>query len=310
MRQFFPALDRFDLPDPQFDESERTYKLEIAAELKAALAQANSDQALADAVNAALVKSNLLQWRAYWPMSSKGDADREKLWPALRTLVDAALGAPSGHAAALETFVSAWNASVPDAKPDPARQIAEFLFLHLSPDDGIYIRHSVRQDLWREAVGRRFPDHPSMADTYRDEWRFMQAVRRAFADRGLAPRDMIDVQSALWIVHNYKEEDATAFSREAVEAAMDAYDSYRQSKAHSSIFDAFGEPRTIGSVRHATGPIGSTRPSRSSGSCAARHSSMAVGDRKPMPQPYSITWDISSSIAMVRRSRRQSITSI
>lgn len=243
LRHFFPALDRFDLPDPQFDEAERTYKLEIAAELKAAIPQADSDQALADAVNAALVKSNLLQWRAYWPMSSKGDADREKLWPALRTLVDAALGAPDGHADALEAFVNAWSAAVPDGKPDPARQIAEFLFLHLAPDDGIYIRHSVRQDLWREAVGRRFPDHASMADTYRDEWRFMQAVRRAFADRGLAPRDMIDVQSALWIVHNYKEEDTTAFSREAVEAAMDAYDNYRQSKEHSSIFDAFGEPR-------------------------------------------------------------------
>jgi hypothetical protein len=243
LRHFFPALDRFDLPDPQFDEAERTYKLQIAAELKAAIPQADSDQALADAVNAALVKSNLLQWRAYWPMSSKGDVDREKLWPALRTLVDAALGTPDGHAAALEVFVNAWIAAVPDGKPDPARQIAEFLFLHLAPDDGIYIRHSVRQDLWREAVGRRFPDHASMADTYRDEWRFMQAVRRAFADRGLAPRDMIDVQSALWIVHNYKEEDMTAFSREAVEAAMDAYDSYRQSKEHSSIFDAFGEPR-------------------------------------------------------------------
>ena len=243
LRHFFPALDRFDLPDPQFDEAERTYKLETAAELKTAIAQTDSDQALADAVNAALVKSNLLQWRAYWPMSSKGDADREKLWPALRTLVDAALGAPDGHAAALEAFVNAWIESVPGGKPDPARQIAEFLFLHLAPDEGIYIRHSVRQDLWLEAVGSRFPDHASMADIYRDEWRFMQAVRRAFADRGLAPRDMIDVQSALWIVHNYKEEDVATFSREAVEAAMDAYDSYRQSQEHSSIFDAFGEPR-------------------------------------------------------------------
>ena len=33
------------------------------------------------------------------------------------------------------------------------------------------------------------------------------------------------------------------FSREAIEAAMDAYDSYRQSGEHSAIFDAFGEPR-------------------------------------------------------------------
>lgn len=243
LRHFFPALDRFDRPDPHFDEAERTYKLEIAADLKAAIAQAASDQELADAINAALVKSNLLQWRAYWPMSAKGDADRGQLLPALRTLVDSALGAANDHAAALETFVTAWIAAVPDGKPDPARQIAEFLFLHLSPNEGIYIRHSVRNDLWLEAVGSRFPDHASIADTYRDEWKFMQAVRRAFADRGLAPRDMIDVQSALWIVHNYKEEDVTTFSRDAIEAAMDAYDLYRQSGENAALFEAFGEPR-------------------------------------------------------------------
>lgn len=243
LRHFFPALDRFDRPDPAFDERERTYKLEVARELRAAIDQAGSDQELTNAVNTALAKSNLLQWRAYWPMSPKGDADRARLWPALRALIDAALDAPEGHAAALEAFVAAWVEAVPQGKPDPARQIAEFLFLHLAPDDGIYIRHSVRQDFWQEAVGRRFPDYASMADTYRDELRFMQAVRRAFETNGLAPRDMIDVQSALWVVHSYKEEDARSFSREAIEAAMDAYDSYRQSGQHSAIFDAFGEPR-------------------------------------------------------------------
>jgi hypothetical protein len=243
LRHFFPALDRFDRPDPHFDEAERTYKLEIAAELKAAITQPGSDQDLADAVNTALAKSNLLQWRAYWPMSPKGDADREKLWPALRELVDAALGAADGHALALEAFVNAWIAAVPNGKPDPARQIGEFLLLHLAPNEGIYIRHSVRQDLWLKAVGSRFPDHSSMAETYRDEWRFMKAVRSAFEAQGLAPRDMIDVQGALWVVHNYKEEDAASFSREAIEAAMDAYDSYRQSGEHAAVFDAFGEPR-------------------------------------------------------------------
>lgn len=243
LRNFFPALDRFDRPEPHFDEAERTYKLEIAAELKAAITQPGSDQDLADAVNTALAKSNLLQWRAYWPMSPKGDADREKLWPALRKLVDAALGEADGHAVALEAFVNAWIAAVPNGKPDPARQIGEFLLLHLAPDEGTYIRHSVRQDLWLEAVGRQFPDHTSIADTYRDEWRFMEAVRRAFVAQGLAPRDMIDVQSALWVVHSYKEDAVESFSRETIEAAMDAYDSYRRSGEHAAIFNAFGEPR-------------------------------------------------------------------
>jgi hypothetical protein len=248
LRHFFPTLDRFDRPDPDFDRLERDYKLEIASELRPALEGAASEQEVADAINSALAKSNLLPWRAYWPMSPKGDADREKLWPELQTLANAALGNPSGHAEALDAFSRAWVETMPQGKPDPARQIAEFLFLHLAPTDGIYIRHTVRQDLWLEAVGNRFPDHDLIADTYRDELRFMQAVRRAFEANGLAPRDMIDVQSALWVVHNYKDEDkgdATSplLTRNAIEAAMDAYDQYREAGKHGETFNKFGEPR-------------------------------------------------------------------
>src|SRR3546814_5747048 len=118
--------------------------------------------------------------------------------------------------------------------PDPSRQSAEFLFLHLSPQGGIYIRHTVRQDLWQEAVGSRFPDHASMADTYRDELRFMQAVRRAFEANGLAPRDMVDVQSALYVVHSYTDEDAASFSREAIEARSEEHTSELQSLMRNS----------------------------------------------------------------------------
>ena len=38
-------------------------------------------------------------------------------------------------------------------------------------------------------------------------------------------------------------DDTVSISRRAVEAAMDAYDSYRTNGAHSEIFGAFGEPR-------------------------------------------------------------------
>ncbi|WP_156113445.1 hypothetical protein [Paracoccus sanguinis] len=83
-----------------------------------------------------------------------------------------------------------------------------------------------------------------------------------FRAKGLAPRDMIDVQGALWVVHNYKEENAAFFSREAIEAAMDAYDSYRQSGEHAAIFGAFGEPRDywVRSTRDRPNRIYPSRP--------------------------------------------------
>ncbi|WP_235008380.1 AAA family ATPase [Candidatus Halocynthiibacter alkanivorans] len=264
---FFPTFDRFDGPDPDFDARERDYKLEVATELRSALDRAATDQESADAIHSALAKSNLLPWRAYWPMSPKGDADRERLWPALRALANSTLGAPSGHPEALDAFGKAWVETVPQGKSDPARQIAEFLFLHLAPNHGIYIRHSVRQDLWLEAVGSRFPDHTSLAETYRNELRFMQAVRSAFEENGLAPRDMIDVQSALWVVHNYKDEDdgdATSplLTRETIEAAMNAYDAYRETGEHGEVFDNFGEPRDywVRSTRQRSDQVYPTKP--------------------------------------------------
>jgi hypothetical protein len=267
LRTHFPDLARFDKPDPEFDAQEREYKLEVAQALRADLQQANSDQEIADAIHASLAKSNLLPWRAYWPLSPKGDADKDLLWPALATLARAALGPAENHPAELETFVDAWLEAVPNGSADPARQIAEFLYLHLAPDEGIYIRHSVRQDFWLEAVGSRFPEHASMADTYRDELRFMEAVRRAFEAKGLAPRDMIDVQAALWVAHNYKhgaerETAAPPLARATVEAAMDAYDAYRESGNHADIFESFGEPRDywVRSTRERVDRVYPTKP--------------------------------------------------
>ncbi|OOY24904.1 hypothetical protein BMI91_00175 [Thioclava sediminum] len=206
LRQFFPDLVRFDRPDPDFDASEREYKIDGAARLTAALASAPDDTAVLEAVHDALAKSNLLSWRVYWPMSPKGNGDVAKIAAALRALVAAAQGPADDHPRALADFVAAWLGAVPDAQRDPARQIGEFLLMHLSPDTGIYIRHSVREDFWREAYGAKFPASDDLAEIYRQEHAFMTAIRDAFIDRGLAPRDMIDVQSALWVAHSYTEE--------------------------------------------------------------------------------------------------------
>lgn len=247
LQHFFPSLDRFDRPDPDFDEAERNYKLATINKLRPALESAGDDRSITEAVfTAATDSNNLLDWRTSEPLSPKSNADHELLDPAVASLVRAALRSPEEHAAALDVFAGIWKEAVPKGTEDAARQIGEFIFFHLWPDQAVYIRHTVRQDLWREAVGTPFPKHSTLAETYADEMRFMEAVRQAFEERGLAPRDMIDVQSALWVVHNYAMEEGAksqALDRAQIETAMDAYDSYRANGAHSDIFGAFGEPR-------------------------------------------------------------------
>ena len=61
LRELFPSLDRFDRPDPDFDEKEHTYKLETAEALRAGLDAASNDETLVSAVLSALQGSNLLQ---------------------------------------------------------------------------------------------------------------------------------------------------------------------------------------------------------------------------------------------------------
>jgi len=216
LRELFPSLDRFDRPDPDFDEKERTYKLETAEALRAGLDAASDDETLVSAVLSALQGSNLLQWRVYWPMTSNGDGDPGRIASALRELVSAADGPADGHAEALERFAVAWADAVPNPQRDHARQIGEFILMHLAPDTGIYIRHTVREEFWREGFGVKFPAVSDLAETYRNELFFMRAVRDAFLDRGLAPRDMIDVQGALWAIHNYTDADTPAQPEESM----------------------------------------------------------------------------------------------
>ncbi len=246
LRHFFPDLVRFDHPDPAFDEAEREYKLETINRLRPALESAHDDSSITLAVFVAATDSNnLLDWRTSEPLNPKSSADHGLLDPGVASLVRAGLGAPEGHAGALDIFARVWKEAVPKGTEDAARQIGEFVFFHLWPENAVYIRHTVRQDLWREAVGTPFPKHATLAQSYTDEMRFMQAVRKALEVRGLAPRDMIDIQSALWVVHNYTMEATDMdqdLDRTRIEAAMDAYDSFHSSGAHSEIFSAFGAP--------------------------------------------------------------------
>jgi len=203
LRAFFPNLDRFDKPDPAFDEAERNGKLAVAAGLRASLEGAGTDQEILEAVYAALKKSDLIDWRTSARISPEGNADLARLAPAVAKLIDLARGDPKGHPAALAAFVSAWKDAVPEGSDYEGSQIAEFVFILLVPNDGIYIRDAVRRAFWPEVMGSRFPANLSIAQTYAAEHRFMCIVRDAFVEAGLAPRDMIDVQGALWVIAKF-----------------------------------------------------------------------------------------------------------
>ncbi|MGK7653226.1 AAA family ATPase [Roseovarius sp. B08] len=206
LKTAFPNFQSFDPPCREFDESERAYKLATKRLIEESLRNQDAEARVADLVNA-LSDGNLLNWRVTAPLTPNGKADRNLTGPALLAMAEAASGPQEAHGTALARFVDSWCEAVPGNQRDSARQIGEFLLMHLSPAVGTYIRATVRDDLWQDAVGEKFPAPHNLAETYRLEQAFMRAVREAFTERGLAPRDFIDVQSALWVVHNYEVED-------------------------------------------------------------------------------------------------------
>ena len=243
LRHFFPDFSRFSEPDADFDERERTYKLITAEKLRADIAIAQSDPDYLNAVQTACANSNLLQWRVYWPISPKGDADFTAITPAFKALVRAAADS-AAHPRAVADFSAAWLQNVPKAQRDSARQIAGFILMHLSPQAGIYFRRSLLDALYLEAFGRKFPISDDPALDYQAEHEFATRVQTALDTAGLAPRDLIDVQSALWVVFNYKEEDRMATPTKMIRPATFG-------PLNTILYGPPGTGKTFATARHA-----------------------------------------------------------
>lgn len=199
LRMAFPDLSRFDKPDTDFDAAEIDYKRERAERLSAGLAAARTGGEAAEAVRQAFQGYNLFNWRVLDPLA--GGWDKTALGEALLAV---ARGGP-GLAAALGRAVTAWMAGAPDPQRDHARQVAGAVAMHLHPREAVVFRHNPLNALHREATGLPFPRVDDPAEDFSREVAFARQVFDAFAARGLAPRDLMDVQGALWVIAKYDQ---------------------------------------------------------------------------------------------------------
>lgn len=134
---------------------------------------------------------NLLNWRV--PATLAEDWPKERVGESIRAIAEAG---PEALIPAMAGFVAAWRADVPEPAFDFARQIAGAIAMHLHPTQGSYFRKTVRDELYFEATNRPFPKTEA-EEVFSEELAFARAVERAFAERGLRPRSLLGVQSAL-----------------------------------------------------------------------------------------------------------------
>ena len=210
LREEFAGFERFEGGTSDFDAAERERKLGTARRLRAALDAASDDLGRLGAAREAFGGYNLLNWRV---LAALGDEWPEEVAAALTALVEEG---PDALSANVGRFVRAWEAHASNPQRDYARQIASAVAMHLFPERGIRFRRRVLDRLHREAKGVPFPRSDDPGEEYAAELAFAEEVRDAFEARGLAPRDMIDVQSALWRIHGHRAADDEA-EPEAIE---------------------------------------------------------------------------------------------
>ena len=202
LREEFAGFERFGGGTSDFDAVEREYKLVPARRLRAGLDAASDDLGRLEAVREAFGGYNLLNWRV---LAALGDEwPKEEVAAALTALVEEG---PDALPVNVGRFVRAWETHASDPRRDYARQIASAVAMHLFPERAIYFRRRVLDRLHREAEGRPFPRSDDPGEEYAAELAFAEEVRAAFEARGLTPRDMIDVQSALWRIHGRRAAD-------------------------------------------------------------------------------------------------------
>jgi hypothetical protein len=202
LRRHFPRLTSFDA-DPDFDGKETNYKQEISEQLLQFFRVATTPSDWTDATYKAFKNYNLL----YWGIPAKLD----EAWPKERVgrAIEAIYSTKPGQLVpAMGQLVAAWMTDVPDAMLDHARQMAGAIAMHCHPSEAIYFRKTVRDELYLEATKRPFPESEVPEEIFTEELKFARAVETMFRDRGLRPRSLLDVQSALWIIHHYPDAEA------------------------------------------------------------------------------------------------------
>ncbi|MCA0906975.1 AAA family ATPase [Ruegeria marisrubri] len=197
LQSAFPGFRRFDPPHEAFDATETAYKLDKAEELRAALNRCSNDEDFITTVVAVFDGFNLLNWRTInplkqpWPQAQLGRVIRQYFH--VPDMDDGKF---------VSQFIDAWMQNCPTPQQDHPRQIAGLIAMLLHPDRAVYFRRRALDALYRAATGQAFPRSDDPAQEFANELQFARAVEQAFADRGLAPRNLLDVQSALWVIHD------------------------------------------------------------------------------------------------------------
>jgi len=151
---------------------------------------------------------NLLNWRYVVHL---GKLRGEEALTAVRLMHELLHGA-GGRAERVERFAEGYwpLLHVEAGGQAQTRSLSTLLLMLEDPEHEIFVRTTLFNEVSERLLGHRMFDasQPMGADDYVQVHRLADALWQAFEDWGWAPRDMIDVQSFLWVAIEYKAQGA------------------------------------------------------------------------------------------------------
>lgn len=215
IRTHFPGFQGFNSGNAEFDQQERNYKLELVdlysntvADLLENFPTDDQEQIrLGEAITALFTTKlkgmenkpqNLAGFRYVEPLKFKG-ADNVKWAQLVRNLIFGKEPLDSR----INEFVSGLRLLIPSDKNVAfaalSRSITSILLMASDPNKHVVIK-TLEFNRALKAFGyETMPDHPLTGEEYLRIQKFLSNVKAELEKKGLHPRDMIDVQSFLWV---------------------------------------------------------------------------------------------------------------
>lgn len=222
VRLAFPGFTTFGEGDLTFDVQERAYKEELRARFQAGfgplIASGGDDRQWFDAMASLLTvkldttakPQDLVGWRITSGFNAIPEESKAEGGAAIRRLLTERYPIWSRFG----DFSAAWRTIQQSdgrlAMPSVARDIGTALLGLQDPQAAIHVRYDIYEKASKALTGQSvFTGAPEPDEELKRCLAFANAVYIALRESGLAPRDLLDVQSFLWVAIKYPGDQPT-----------------------------------------------------------------------------------------------------
>lgn len=232
-RAHMPDFETFDRPGEIYPERERSYKDELVDLFQSEVLPRASSFGLTDAPARELLTAyysvltrtlpssgkpqNLVSWQAVDRLKPKDPTTAAALGDALNALLTGDDVATDRLDAFIATAGDIFRAAGATGPRGIARFLGSCALMLQSPDDFLVIRTDLFEKAMAHLKNAQFPSYAHEDARVRTALAVAEAVFDALQKQGWAPRDLIDVQSFLWVALTY-DDVGTAASTFALEA--------------------------------------------------------------------------------------------